>query len=138
MDHSPLLKQRSAALLGLALILSAAYVVDRLSLALFRSAAESFVYTPAVFMTSVANLALGFAVLALAAWISTRLPPDSFVTAAYLGVGLVCLVLPVLGLALGLSGWFADLRVALMPQTRLAYTAGLLAAAGLLHAVRRR
>ena len=137
-DPSALLPQRVLALFGLGLILAAALVIDRLSLALFRSAAQSLLYTPAMLMTSVANLSLALAVLTLAGWISARARRDPVVAAVYLGVGGLCLLLPVLGVAFQSSGWLADLRVALSPDTRLAYTAALLAAAGLLHAARRR
>ena len=136
LDHSALLPQRILALAGLGLTLAAALVIDRLSLALFRSAAQSLLYTPAMLMTSVANLALALAVLTLVVWISARARRDPFVAAVYLGVGALCLLLPVLGVAFQSSGWLADLRVALSPDTRLAYTAALLAAAGLLHATR--
>jgi hypothetical protein len=138
MDNSALLKQRALALIGLGLIVTAAVVTDRLTFAMARSAALNFIYVPAVMVGGLANLALALAVLTLAAWIGTRAERDPLVAALYLGVGLLIVVFPVLGVAFGVPGAMADVLGPLMPNTRVAYTAGLLAAAGLMNATRPR
>jgi hypothetical protein len=137
MDDAARLKQRALALLGLALIVTTAFVVDRLAFVMAQSAARSFFYVPSVLMGGLANLSLALAVLTLAAWIGTRAARDPLVAAAYLGLGLLIVIFPVLGVAFGVPGALADWLGPLMPNTRVAYTAGLLAAAGLLNASRR-
>ena len=137
MDTPVRFKERALALLGLGLIVSAAFVIDRLTFAMTQSAARSFIYVPSVMVGGLANLALALAVLTLAAWIATRANRDPLVAALYVAVGLLIVIFPVLGVAFGLPGAIADLLAPLMPNTRVAYTAGLLAAAGLMNATRR-
>lgn len=137
MDNPALLKQRALALLGLGLVVAAALVVDRLTFVMTQSAARSFSYAPAVMIGGLGNLALALAALTLAAWIGTRAERDPLVAALYVGVGLAIIVFPVLAVAFGLPGALANLLIPLAPNTRVAYTAGLLAAAGLMNTSRR-
>ena len=138
MDDAARLRARVLALVGLAFIVTAAFVVDRLTWVMAQSAARTFIYVPSVLIGGVANLALALAVLTLAAWIGTRAARDPLVAAAYLGLGLLMVAFPVLGVAFGLPGALANWLGPLMPNTRVAYTAGLLAAAGLMNVSQRR
>ncbi len=137
MDNGVVFTRRSLALLGLGLILAAAYVSDKLAFALARSAAQTFVYTPSIWVGSLINIALALAVLTLAAWISTRVERDPVVGGAYLVTGLVLVLTPAILITLDVPGATGSLLAALMSNTRLAFTAGLLAAAGFMHAARR-
>jgi hypothetical protein len=138
MDNRALLRQRALALLGLGLIVAAALVVDRLTFVMTQSAARSFSYAPAVMVGGLGNVALALAALTLAAWIGTRAERDALVAGLYLGVGLAIIVFPLLAVAFGLPGALANLLVSLAPNTRVAYTAGLVVAAGLMNTSRPR